>query len=95
MTFRMTRRRFLGGAASVAAVLHAPRIGAALLESPAIVPFDLSRVRLLPGPFLDAADVNRRFLMNLDPDRLLHMFRVTAGIASGAAPLGGWEAPEN
>ncbi len=60
-----------------------------------IAPFPLSRVRLLPGPFLDAAAVNRRFLLNLDPDRLLHTFRVNAGLPTAAAPLGGWEAPEN
>jgi hypothetical protein len=58
-------------------------------------PFDLKRVRLRPGPFLEAAQRNRRFLLNLDPDRLLHMFRVTAGLPSAAEPLGGWEAPEN
>jgi hypothetical protein len=39
--------------------------------------------------------VNRRYLLALDPDRLLHMFRITAGIPSNAAPLGGWEAPDN
>lgn len=58
-------------------------------------PFDVGRVRLLPGPFLDATDVNRRFLLGLDPDRLLHMFRVTGGLPSSAIPLGGWEAPDN
>ncbi len=59
------------------------------------MPFDLARVRLRPGPFLDAAQVNQRFVMGLDPDRLLHMFRVTAGLPSTAVPLGGWEAPVN
>jgi DUF1680 family protein len=58
-------------------------------------PFDLSRVRLGPGPFADAMQVNRRFLLAQDPDRLLHMFRVTAGLPSSAEPLGGWEAPVN
>ena len=33
--------------------------------------------------------------MGLEPDRLLHTFRVTAGIPSSAEPLGGWEAPVN
>jgi uncharacterized protein len=59
------------------------------------LPFDLSRVRLLPGPFFDAAEVNRKFLLAQDPDRLLHMFRVTAGLPTTAEPLGGWEAPVN
>lgn len=58
-------------------------------------PFELSQVRLRPGPVLDALNVNRRHLMSYDPDRLLHMFRVTAGLPSSAEPLGGWEAPNN
>jgi DUF1680 family protein len=62
---------------------------------PACRPFALSRVKLLAGPYRDAMEVNRRFLMAQDADRLLHMFRVTAGIESTAEPLGGWEAPDN
>lgn len=58
-------------------------------------PFDIASVRLLPGQFLDATEVNRRYLLGLEPDRLLHMFRLTAGLPSNAAPLGGWEAPDN
>ncbi len=58
-------------------------------------PFDLHAVRLGPGPVRDALEVNRGYLMGLDPDRLLHMFRVTAGLPSAAEPLGGWEAPDN
>jgi DUF1680 family protein len=34
-------------------------------------------------------------MLGLDPDRLLHMFRVTAGLPSSAQPYGGWEAPIN
>lgn len=95
MNGRISRRGFIGGGVCAAALLRAPLIRAASPDAPTILPFELSRVRLLPGPFLEAADVNRRFLMNLDPDRLLRMFRVTAGISTGAAPLGGWEAPDN
>lgn len=58
-------------------------------------PFDLAAVRLRPGAALEALETNRRYLMGLDPDRLLHMFRVTAGLPSHAEPLGGWEAPDN
>jgi len=50
-------------------------------------PFDLRRIRLRPGPFLDAAEINRRYVTSLDPDRLLHMFRVTAGVPSSAQPF--------
>jgi DUF1680 family protein len=55
--------------------------------------FDLADVRLLDGPFKAAQDRDHAFLLALDPDRLLLMFRVTAGLASKAKPLGGWEAP--
>jgi len=59
------------------------------------LPFDLSQVRLKAGPVLDALEVNRRYLMGLEPDRLLHTFRITAGLPTNAEPLGGWEAPNN
>ncbi len=98
----MRRRDFIASTALTAASAALPlrrRGGAAALADeapkPAAVPFDLARVRLLPGPLLDATQVNRRFLMAQDPDRLLHTFRVTAGLPSSAQPLGGWEAPEN
>ncbi|HEY3812671.1 MAG TPA: beta-L-arabinofuranosidase domain-containing protein [Caulobacteraceae bacterium] len=58
-------------------------------------PFPLSAVTLGDGPLLDATRVNARRLAATDPDRLLHMFRVTAGLPSSAQPLGGWEAPVN
>ena len=53
-------------------------------------PFDLASVRLLDGPFKDAMERDRKYLYELDSDRLLHMFRVTAGLPSTAQPLGGW-----
>ena len=58
-------------------------------------PFPLSQVRLRPGVAHDQLEINRRHLLDYDPERLLHMFRVTAGLPSSAQPLGGWEAPEN
>jgi DUF1680 family protein len=58
-------------------------------------PFELKHVRLRRGPFLDAAEVNRKYMASLNTDSLLHMFRVTAGFPSSAKPLGGWEQPEN
>jgi uncharacterized protein len=57
-------------------------------------PFPLSQVRLRKGPFLDAQDADRRYLHLLSSDRLLHTFRLTAGLPSSAEPLGGWEKPD-
>jgi hypothetical protein len=53
----------------------------------------LSRVRLLAGPFKERQDVHRRLLLDYDTERLLHNFRVNAGLPSSAVPYGGWEAP--
>ncbi len=58
------------------------------------VPFPLQDVRLLDGPFRDAMVRDQRYLLDLDPDRLLHNFRVNVGLPSAAKPLGGWEAPD-
>jgi len=57
-------------------------------------PFPLNQVRLLDGPFKDAMERDHRYLLALDADRLLHNFRVTAGLPSTAKPLGGWEKPD-
>jgi uncharacterized protein len=58
------------------------------------VPFPMNNVRLGPGPFRAAAEANRRYLKTLPPDRLLHTFRLTAGLPTSAEPLGDWEKPD-
>ena len=55
--------------------------------------FRLEDVRLLEGPFKRAMELDRAYLLSLDVDRLLHNFRVNAGLPSSAKPLGGWEEP--
>jgi len=57
-------------------------------------PFSLKNVRLLDGPFKEAMERDRKYLYELEPDRLLHNFRVNAGLPSAAQPLGGWEEPK-
>jgi len=57
-------------------------------------PFDLKQVRLLDGPFKEAMERDREYLHELETDRLLHNFRVNAGLPSEAEPLGGWEKPD-
>jgi uncharacterized protein len=57
-------------------------------------PFSMPDVRLLPSVWKDTMELNRSYLYSLPNERLAHNFRVTAGIASDADPLGGWEAPD-
>ncbi len=59
-----------------------------------VQPFPLGRARLTGGPFLEAQNWNLAFMKRIDPDRLLHSFRLTAGLPSSATPLGGWEKPD-
>ncbi|MEO8636848.1 MAG: beta-L-arabinofuranosidase domain-containing protein [Gemmatimonadales bacterium] len=96
----MQRRAFLVSSASVTALW--PAASRLFAEGRSIGPdrivarpFARSAVRLRPGPVLDAAEVNAIFFRAQDPDRLLHAFRLTAGLPTTAEPLGGWEAPEN
>ena len=57
------------------------------------LPFSLSDVSLSPSWIRQKEDLNTKYLHQLDPERLLHNFRVNAGIPSSAAPLEGWESP--
>jgi DUF1680 family protein len=61
---------------------------------PSVELFPLRQVRLGDGPFKDAQQRDLAYLLRLDPDRLLHTFRLNAGLPSSAKPLGGWEAPD-
>ena len=58
-----------------------------------VQPFPMQQVRLLDGPFKQGMEINAGYLRTLPNDRLLHMFRVTAGLPSTAEPLGGKERP--
>jgi DUF1680 family protein len=64
------------------------------MVTPQAHPFPMKNVRLQPGAFHAAAEANRRYLKSLPPDRLLHTFRLTAGLPSTAEPLGDWEKPD-
>ena len=58
------------------------------------VPFPMKDVRLGPGAFSAAAVANSQYFKTLPTDRLLHTFRLTAGMPSSAEPLGDWEKPD-
>jgi DUF1680 family protein len=55
--------------------------------------FAPSEVVLLDSPYAQAQAANIAYLKRLDPDRLLHVFRLNAGLPSNARPFGGWEDP--
>ena len=59
-----------------------------------VLPFPMQQVRLGEGPCKLAQEADRQYLRSLPPDRLLHTFRINAGIPSSAQPFGGWEAPD-
>lgn len=55
-------------------------------------PFSMRDVTLLDSPFKDAEARNAKYLLDLEPDRLLHRFREYAGLTPKGALYGGWEA---
>lgn len=57
-------------------------------------PFSFSAVTLKPSWIKHREDLNTAFLKSIDADRMLHNFRVTAGLPSDAQPLEGWESPK-
>jgi DUF1680 family protein len=58
---------------------------------PTLQAFPLTDVRLLDGPFLEAQKRDEAYLLKLEPDRMLHNFRVNAGLEPKAPVYGGWE----
>ncbi|WP_016821419.1 glycoside hydrolase family 127 protein [Paenibacillus polymyxa] len=57
-----------------------------------VAPFALNEVVLAEGPFKQAMELNRSYLLELEPDRLLARFREYAGLAPKAPQYEGWEA---
>ncbi|WP_454886737.1 beta-L-arabinofuranosidase domain-containing protein [Sphingomonas oryzagri] len=98
MIMATTRRGMLAGAGLVAVAggwagrsLAATARGSSSLLPAHPEPLPLKDVRLLPSPFLDAVQANHRYLLSLEPDRLLHNFRKYAGLTPKAEVYGGWE----
>lgn len=60
--------------------------------TPKAISFNLQDVTLLDSRFKENQDRNGKCLLNIDINRLLHSWRVNAGISTNASPLGGWEA---
>ena len=62
--------------------------------TPKVRPFARTEVRLLGGVWQQAQDANLAYVKRLDAGRLVHDFRINAGLPSQAEPLGGWEKPD-
>ena len=56
-------------------------------------PFPINAVTLTDSWVKERESLNTAYLHSLDADRLVHNFKVNAGIPSDAKPLDGWEAP--
>ncbi len=55
-------------------------------------PLPLKNVRLTGGPLKHAQDLTADYLLRLEPDRMLHLLRVRAGLPPKAdKPYGGWD----
>ena len=54
-------------------------------------PLPLSAVRLTGGPLKHAQDLDREYLLKLEPDRMLSYFRQRAGLKPKAQAYGGWD----
>ena len=59
-----------------------------------VSPFPDRSVVLTPSWIKQREALNTAYLLSLDPNRLLHNFRINAGLPSAAKPLAGWEAPD-
>ena len=100
-----SRRDFLAGtgagalAAGLAAAGAAPALAGQAKSAktgpvPAarkLKPFDIADVTLHESPFLHAQRMTEKYLMSLEPDRMLHNFRKNAGLQPKAPVYGGWE----
>ncbi|MFI7545035.1 beta-L-arabinofuranosidase domain-containing protein [Actinoplanes sp. NPDC049599] len=99
----VSRRTLLRAGAAGTAILGGTATGALTLGGAAgarpdtgvsAYPFPLSAVRLPAGsPFAANQARTHAYLTFLDPDRLLHTFRLNVGLPSSATACGGWESP--
>lgn len=53
--------------------------------------FKLSEIEILEGRFKQGIDLNKKIILNYEPDRLLARFRIQAGLEPKAEAYGGWE----
>lgn len=95
-TAALTLGPMVGGAAAAAEPAPAPVVAA---DDPRATerrllrahPIPLERIRLTGGPLKHAQELDVAYLLSLDPDRMLHFYRVRAGLPPRGEPYSGWD----
>ncbi|HEX3865802.1 MAG TPA: glycoside hydrolase family 127 protein [Gemmatimonadaceae bacterium] len=68
---------------------HRPAAIAEKMVRARVVP--LEKVRVTGGPLKNAQDLTAKYLLSLDPDRMMAYYRLRAGLPQKAQPYGGWD----
>ncbi|WP_420143533.1 beta-L-arabinofuranosidase domain-containing protein [Sphingobium sp.] len=91
MRYCLARRTLLASASLLFPLSPAMLRAAATRGSQRAEPVPSRHVTLKPSPYADAMAANRRYLLSLDPQRLLHNFYLSAGLEPPAPVYRGWE----
>ncbi|MGC9057159.1 MAG: beta-L-arabinofuranosidase domain-containing protein [Candidatus Saccharicenans sp.] len=57
------------------------------------LPIPLNKIRLTGGPLFHAQQLDIDYLLKLEPDRMLALYRKVAGLQPKAEPYDGWDGP--
>ena len=76
---------------ALSSVDRAPAAGVPDSSRIRAVPVPATRVRVLGGPLKRAQDLTAKYLLELEPDRMLAYYRVRAGLPQKAEPYSGWD----
>src|SRR5438128_1412734 len=96
---RTSRNRFLTAAVVTAALIASAGAGAGrplagrntTVVPDAARPLPLTAIRLTGGPLKRAQELDAKYLLDLEPDRMLAFYRQRAGLVPKAQPYGGWD----
>jgi DUF1680 family protein len=81
----------LGEAQAEASASSTPAAAAAANDRVRAVPVPLDKVRLTGGPLKAWQDSDAKYLLALEPDRMMSFYRVRAGLPKKAEPYAGWD----
>ena len=86
----------LAGAQTIQAQSYVPELNDTRVKIKPVVPvkaysFNLKDVQLLEGPFKTAMDADVKYLLSIEPDRLLSAFRSHSGLKPKGKMYEGWE----